>query len=280
MDSFFEDIELDKYIDLLVDESDYNRDDSCLIIKIVQGNVIPDNGLVYDKHRRYYVENLTKRDFSLENTTPYQIFLCDTVIKERSWGILLKKVTLLLLDKYPAIQSALPSFRCKWSKQEMFSFIKKTNFIALKEDMFINVNHTALHSCWLLQDLLEFCKINVEKVKFLIHRPPGSEQQEIKELIRASFIKGLAEYIIDDLRKNEEYANKIVFLVDKYINPLIKSISKSYNDLFLFDSYLIMLNYTKKLKEKILKSSYSDKAKRAFNSCIEILVSYYKKEKY
>lgn len=274
MSTFCEDL------DLYVDTTDYNPEEDYLIMKIVDGRVIPDNKLVYEKHRRYYVEDLKKRDFSLENTTPYQIYLINTIIKETCWGDLLKKVTLCLLEKYPEKESSLQEFRCNWSKQTMFSSQKKSNHKSLKENIFINVNHSALHSCWFLQDLLEFFNVNLDNVKFIIHRPPSAEPKETKDSIKLSFTYSLGKYIKEDLGKDEEYVNKIVKLGNKYINELLKGISNSYTDLFLFDSYFVAYNYIKKLKEIVLNSSYDDKAKKGINTCLNILLKYYKKEKY
>ena len=43
-------------------------------------------GLVMDGNRRYYKESLLKRDFYLENTTPYRFKIRDRVFEETSWG--------------------------------------------------------------------------------------------------------------------------------------------------------------------------------------------------
>ena len=114
--------------------------------------------VVFEGKRRYYIEDLSVRDYTLENTTPYQLQLFDTVIEETSWGELLRKVSLFLLERFPEYMDTITDFRCQWTKQVMYSREKKTNYKVLTEELFINVNHTALHSCWFLQDLLDYFK--------------------------------------------------------------------------------------------------------------------------
>ena len=43
--------------------------------------------VVFDGTRRYYIEDLTTRDYILENTTPYQMKIYDSCIEEKGWGI-------------------------------------------------------------------------------------------------------------------------------------------------------------------------------------------------
>ena len=38
--------------------------------------------VVFQGKRRYYIEDLTERDYSLENTTPYQLEIMGKVIEE------------------------------------------------------------------------------------------------------------------------------------------------------------------------------------------------------
>lgn len=57
--------------------------------------------VVFEGKRRYYIEDLTQRDYSLENTTPYQLEIHGHVIDEHAWGAMLCKVSDLLLNLYP-----------------------------------------------------------------------------------------------------------------------------------------------------------------------------------
>ena len=127
--------------------------------------------VVFEGKRRYYVEDLTQRDYILENTTPYQLNLLGHAIDEISWVQLLCRVTELLLDIYPEYQEKILSFKCDWSKAVMVTLQPKTNYKPIKGGYYLNCNHTALHACWFLQDLLDFFGVDKSTVIFLIHRP-------------------------------------------------------------------------------------------------------------
>lgn len=254
--------------------------DKYLISKVIDGTITPDNGLVFEGHRRYYLEDLTVRDYFLETTTPYQLFLNGTVIEESSWGVLLQTVVTILLEQSPEKEKELLDFRCDWTKSAMFSGGKRINFKEIKQDLYINVNHTALHSCWLLQALLQFFEIDVTTVRFLIHRPPAAESSTVKTRISNEFKSSFTGYIIETTGKDNQFAETIIKNIGTYLNPILVSISKSYTDLFLFDNLAVMFNYVKKIRDKIAKSSYTIPVQRTLNTYLDLLLSFYKKEKY
>ena len=43
------------------------------------------DNIFFEGKRRYYIEDLTQRDYSLENTTPYTIEILGNVIEEHAW---------------------------------------------------------------------------------------------------------------------------------------------------------------------------------------------------
>lgn len=47
--------------------------------------IVPNN-IVFEGKRRYYIEDLTERDYFLENTTPYKLEYKDYCLSETSWG--------------------------------------------------------------------------------------------------------------------------------------------------------------------------------------------------
>ena len=79
--------------------------------------------MVFEGIKRYYVENLDERDYSLENTVPYEFTLGDTVIEEHSWGNLICAVVDLLLEKFPHGEEFLLDFSAPWSKKNIFAFL-------------------------------------------------------------------------------------------------------------------------------------------------------------
>jgi hypothetical protein len=68
-----DEIEVSSDFDKMVEEA--------LLIELIQNKQaeVFENVVFFGK-RRYYVEDLSKRDFYLENTTPYQIKILDNLI--------------------------------------------------------------------------------------------------------------------------------------------------------------------------------------------------------
>ncbi len=233
--------------------------------------------VVFSGKRRYYIEDLTKRDYTLENTTPYQIEILGNIIEENSWGILLCRVSNLLLKLYPEYVDDITSFRCPWTKAVMFSLERKTNYKPIDHNLFLNCNHTALHSCWLLQDLLDYFKIDKGSIHFLIHRPCSAEPKNVKEYIEKRFKNGFMDFICSRHNKSKEYAQKVITNIEKYLNPMLAKISKSYTNFFLFDDNATLHNYIKKVRDVIAgKVNYGEKVKSALNKYLDYLIEYYK----
>lgn len=233
--------------------------------------------IVFEGKRRYYIEDLTERDYSLENTTPYQLEILEHVIEEHAWGNLLCRTSELLLDLFPEYLDKLFEFRCSWSKAQMFTLEKKTNYKPIKCGLYLNCNHTALHACWFLQDLLDFFQVDKSSVSFLIHRPSSAEPKKVKDYVEKRFKRNFIEYIQIHYNKSTESAERVVVLIEKYLNPMLIRVSKSYTNLFLFDDNQTLFNYIKKIREMINGNyKFDDKAKRILNKALDYLHQYYK----
>ena len=234
-------------------------------------------GVIFSGFKRYYKENLTERDYRLESTTPYQIVIGTTVLEDGAWGDMICKVVSYLLDQYPERRADIESFRCPWTKTAMFSTTKKTNFKYLDADLYVNCNHTALHSCWFIQDIMDYIGIEKSEVKMLIHRPCIAEPQELKQHIEREFKRGFKKYIIVQYEKPDDYAEKVIKNIEKYLNPMLDNISKSYPNFFLFDDVTIASGYIKKVKEIIEGNlKYDDKTKKVLYKYLKYLLNYYK----
>ena len=153
--------------------------------------VIGENTIVFEGKKRYYVEDLTKRDYSLECATPHLLKIDDYEIQENAWVEMLRNLTAYLISTSAKSKEDIVSFKTQWSKQNIFSLISKTNYKQLDSDLYVNCNHTALHSCWLIQDLLDFFGIDKSKVYFLIHRTPYAEPKQANEFLLRSLKKSL-----------------------------------------------------------------------------------------
>ncbi len=235
--------------------------------------------VVFEGKKRYYIEDLAEKDYNLENTTPYQLDILGHFIEEHAWGRLLCRTTQLLLELYPKYNSEILDFSCNWTKMQIFSNEKRTNFKQIANKLYINCNHTALHSCWLLQELLDFFKIDKANVHFLIHRPSSAEPKHIQSYVEQRFKRNFANYVKIKHNKTEEYTDKMLTRIEKYLNPILAKMSKSYPNLFLFDDYTIAYNYIKKLSYKLsINLSLPTKAKTILNKYLDYMIEFYKEK--
>lgn len=235
--------------------------------------------VVFEGKKRYYVEDLTEKDYNLENTTPYQLNMLGHFIEEHAWGRMLCRTAQLLLELYPEYTNKILDFRCTWTKMQMFSNEKRTNFKQIADNLYINCNHTALHSCWFLQELLDFFNIDKANMHFLIHRPSSAEPKHIQSYVEQRFKRNFAEFVKIKYNKTEEYTDTMLARIEKYLNPTLAKISKSYPNLFLFDDYATAYNYIKKLSEKLsINLSLPAKAKTVLNKYLDYLIEFYKEK--
>ncbi len=272
----------DDELDFLTEDSFSNSalEDLLLIEALQQHKAEVFENIVFDGTKRYYIEDLSERDYFLESTTPYQIQIEGVSIEERNWVKLICSVSELLLNKYPDYNDKMIDFRCQWSKSLMFSAMPKSNFKLLNNGLYVNCNHTALHSCWFIQDLLDFFNIDKSKVYFLIHRPSGAEPKEVKEYIEKRFKRGFTYYLKEKYGKDDDYAEKVLNNIEKHLNKLLMKISKSYISFFLFDDKYILSNYVTKVRELVCDNlHYDERAKKILNKYLDYVLGYYKSVK-
>lgn len=235
--------------------------------------------VIFDGTRRYYIEDLTSRDYVLEGTTPYQMKIYDIFIEEKSWGALICKVLEILLEKNSKYLYKICDFRCPWSKAIMISKKPKTNFKKLTQNLYVNCNHTALHSCWFIQDLLDYFNVDKASVYFLIHRPSGAEPKEVKEYIEKRTKRRFSYYLQERFKKDENRANKIINNIDKYLNRILRNQSRSHVNFFLFDDKNILYNYIQKVRNIIdIESKYDERTKKILNKYLDYILTFYRKK--
>lgn len=250
--------------------------DEMLIELVKKKEVEIFENVVFQGKKRFYIEDLTEKDYSLENTTPYQLEIDGKIIQGRAWGNFLIDVVKVLLQTSNKTLEELLQFRSSWSKTAIFSIQKKTNFKPLNEELYLNCNHTALHSCWLLQELLDFFNIDKKSLNFLIYRPCSAEPKKIKEYVEKKFKNELYDFLALKKGKDEEYIQKIINNIDQTFNPILSSISKSYNNICLFDDMAILHNYFRKVREKITAKISDLNVVKKLNEYLDLLIEFYK----
>lgn len=233
------------------------------------------DGLIFKGIKRFYIEDLSKRDFTLENTTPHEITLFGEKIEEHAWGNMLVDVVTILLKNIEKTTEELIVFRTDWTNNQIFTTEKKTNHKPIKYGLYLNCNHTAQHSCWLIQDILTFFGVDVSEVCFIIHRAPKAEPKDVKVFIKNEFQNHFIGYICNEKGKEKAEANEIVRIVNDELNKILLKITPSYNDFFLFDDYAYLYNYCKKVKDYIEPRMMINE-RQPLIDILDLLVEFYK----
>lgn len=234
--------------------------------------------VIIENNKRYYIEDLSVRDFTLECTTPYLLKIDDVEIKETTWVELLRSLSFYLYEHNKGNVSRFLNFKCNRSKAEMFSNSKKgVNFKKVVDNLYVNCNHTALHACWFLQDMLKFFNIDLKKVMFVIHRTPYSEPDLVRKFFIDKFEKDFGFFLETSYNKDSITQLKIIKNIVNYLNPILNGISKSYDDFRLFDDFLTFSNY----KEYVVKEinnleKLQDKVKKSLLRYCRYLTEYYR----
>lgn len=239
--------------------------------------VINGETIIFEGKKRYYLENLSKRDFNLENTAPHLLRINDYEIIENVWGEMIRSLCAYLLNIYPQYKTRTINFHTSWSKSEMFSSIPRTNFKQIDENLYINCNHTALHACWLIQDLLDLFEIDKSKIYFLIHRTPSSEPEKCREYFKNKFKNEFSMYLQLTLKKTEDTSSLIINNIEKVMDPILAKLSKSYDSFMLFEDELNFYNYSVKFNEYLENNrNISEKNVTIMKRYIDYLRKFYK----
>ena len=235
-------------------------------------------GIIYVGNQHYYKEDLSKRDYLLENTTPYYFKIGFDEFLDTSWLRLIENVTNYLISEYDPSKEELIAFSLEWSNKFVFSENKETtNSVQLENGLFLNCNYTALHSCWFLQDILRFFKVDVKDTELIIKRQPCVEKKEVRQFYINFHKEQFKKYIIKDLGKDEELFEKIVAGIDK-IDPIFKEHYPTWVSLYLFDNVQYFYNYKKDFFEVLdKKTSLPEKTIEAIKKRINIYYDFMKK---
>lgn len=213
--------------------------------------------IIYLNGRHYYIEDLSKRDYNLENCLPYYLRIEEEEFFESAWIHLLPIVTNYLIDEFDITKEELLNFKTQWTKSKIFNEEEKINNIKLKNGLFMNCNHTALHSCWLLQDLLKYLDISMLNCRFIIRRNPSAENSEVKKYFKEKHKNEFKYYIINKLNKDTVYYDKCIKGIDN-TEVIFKKIFPTFESFYYFEDYSYYYNYKKKFIEYLEKNNIAD----------------------
>ena len=234
------------------------------------------NLLIINK-QRFYKEDLSNRDFLLECTSPYMFSFNSSNIKENTWTNMLLKIVELFLKKAPKSTKELLEFKTDWSKAPIFLDNPKVNCSELSIGIYLNVNHTALHSVWLIQDLIKLFNLPLEECSLIIRRPPYIEPEEIVDYIEKETILKFKEFLYYK-KYDQDRIEKVVRNI-KFLNKYLSKISKAYNNFYLFDNLQYLSNYKAKFFKDLSKVvEFNDKQIALCHKYLDLLTEFYGSE--
>ena len=208
--------------------------------------------IIYVGNKHYYVEDLRERSFYLENTSPLYLRLENHEIYETSWGALVLETVKYLIDEFEFSNEELLDFKFDWSKTSLFSNIKKANHRLLPNGLYLNLNHTALHACWTIQDFIKFCGISTLNCKLIINRRPVSEEQEVKDYFKQRHKEEFKSYVLYSRKETLKHYDIYIKLID-LTEKRFKKLFPTFESLYYFDEYIIFNNYKLGLIDQLKK---------------------------
>jgi len=231
--------------------------------------------IIYLNGRHYYIEDLSKRDYNLENCLPFYLKIEEEEFFETAWIRLLPIVTEYLIDEFDISKEELINFKTKWSKANIFNDEERVNNVLLKNGLYMNCNHTSLHSCWLLQDLLKYLDISILNCRLIIRRNPSAESEEVKTYFKNKHKEEFKYYIINKLNKDSIYYDKCITGIDN-TEELFKKLFPTFESFYYFEDYSYYYNYKKKFIEYLYKKIADSKKISIYKKILEIYGDYIK----
>lgn len=233
--------------------------------------------IIFQANKRYYVENIIERKHNYEFTTPYSLKINDDVtIMETKWIDLIAKVAYYLVSTNKVDEKKLLEYHTDWTSSDIFSSEKKTNHKLVKENLYLNCNHTALHSVWLIRDLLCLYEYDLSNVVLTIHRPTGAEPKEVCNYFIEEFNKGFKEFLKQKYHKSDDAINTILNNISVIMNKRLNFLSKSYIDFRIFDDKYTLSNYVSLFNKHLDKDlNLNQDSKDSIKRYLKYIQEYY-----
>lgn len=194
--------------------------------------------------KRYYEFDVGDTLPILDNCIPYFFRYGNIEIYESSWVHLTLKILEAIDSLSPKTDDYLLGLKYWWSKTEVFSREKRTNYSQFK-DIFLNTNHTSTHALMNIQCLLKAYGIEPKDCFLLIRRHPIAEPQEVRNYIIEKTKEQFCIYL-KLIGESEARISKIVRNVD-VINKILRKVSGGFDNFYLFDDYNYFINYSEKI---------------------------------
>jgi hypothetical protein len=236
------------------------------------------HNLFYIGKKRRYILDFQEKRFDLEFTRPEYMELGGEKLEYKSWFDLTFNLFLLLQKSNEKSIGELLKLSTEWTKTKIFSSIEKTNHKKVKDGLYLNLNHTALHSFWLIDWLLDTYNINKKFCRIVIFRPPVSEPIEVKTLIKKEVTLKFSTFLNRNKFISEGNIEIIIRNLEKINDLYVIKYERTSNDVFLFDDKINFSLFKSRLLKKIStmhsKSPILDKMKKYFDYLTEFYMYY------
>jgi len=184
--------------------------------------------------QRYYKSDFTKKEYTFEHSSPFIYHIDDTEYPISNWGDFVEFTSKYLFNKYP--ETIHPGFGVKWSNRPVFSS-DPTIFVwprKVSETLYVDVNLTAVHMVWLVQDMLDACGYDLSKTFVYYRKRPTEEPEEVKKHYIDKNKALLKEYLMFQRSRSEVEAKKIIGVLE-LLDQRLKKYKENFESLFLFN---------------------------------------------
>lgn len=234
--------------------------------------ILKKNGVHVSGGCHIYLINLESRYLFLDYSSPYSLQIGTKIFKSSNWGELLEAVANFLIETGKISNDELLNFRVDWSKKAIFSSEKLINHKKLNNpELFINLNQTATHYCFLLSDILKLFSIPFVSVELFVVRAPFYEPEEVHNIFQKNAENELKNYLVSNFNFSDE---KI-----KSFFASVKTVDKEFHQIFPSKKTVITLETKLDLyraKEKLMKRSldFESKKSQVFGNIVKILCNF------
>lgn len=237
-------------------------------------------GIIYVGNKHYYKMDLSTHAFDLENSTPLYLKIEGYELYENAWTNLVYEVVKYIVEEFEYSQEELLKYELEWSKAKLFTINPKANYKRLLNGLYVNCNHTALHSCWVIQDFIKFSGIALFDCMLIVQKKACSEIEEVKKYYKQKHKDEFKSYVLYSLEKDLKYYEQCIKLLDA-TEVSFKKEYPTFESVYYFEEYVIYNNYkityVNYLKNKTnINSNTVNAITKSLNIYGDFLKKYYK----
>lgn len=234
------------------------------------------NIICLGKRRDYLIDNHNE-NIDLDLSSPVSLKFLDVEIRESSWIHLIHSFGKVLVQRHNPKEEDLLKYKSEWSPNPIFISRAAINYKKLSPTLYINCKFTAKESYQLIKDLLSYFGIDpIENLQIIVHRQPSSEPEEIQKIVVKETKEEFKNYLMNEQGKDEQTALKIISNIEIKLDPFLRSITRTYNTFFHFDSIQQLANYSTMYRKKIMyNKNMTDKNKSIINRYLNYLNDFY-----